>query len=78
MAGYIISEIRLTIEVIEKTLRFKHADIMKIPELDRIALFFQFRIDELGDAVSVVKRVHLGAKPGLQAGAQLFVKTLRF
>jgi hypothetical protein len=39
-AGYIISEIRLTVEVIEKTLRFKHTDIMKIPELDRVARFF--------------------------------------
>jgi hypothetical protein len=35
-----ISEIRLTVEVIEKTLRFKHTDIMKIPELDRVARFF--------------------------------------
>jgi hypothetical protein len=39
-AGYMISEIRLTVEVIEKTLRFKHTDIMKIPELDRVARFF--------------------------------------
>ena len=39
-AGYIISEIRLTVELIEKTLRFKHTDIMKIPELDRVARFF--------------------------------------
>ena len=37
-AGYM--EIRLTVELIEKTLRFKHTDIMKIPELDRIARFF--------------------------------------
>jgi hypothetical protein len=40
LAGYIFSEIRLTVEVIEKTLRFKHTDIMKIPELDRVARFF--------------------------------------
>ena len=39
-AGYMISEIRLTVELIEKTLRFKHTDIMKIPELDRVARFF--------------------------------------
>ena len=45
LAGYMISETRLTVELIEKTLRFKHADIMKIPELDRVARFFQFRID---------------------------------
>ena len=37
-AGYM--EIRLTVELIEKTLRFKHTDIMKIPELDRVARFF--------------------------------------
>ena len=39
-AGYMISEIWLTVELIEKTLRFKHADIMKIPELDWVARFF--------------------------------------
>ena len=39
-AGYMISEIRLTVELIEKTLRFKHTDIMKIPELNRVARFF--------------------------------------
>ena len=39
-AGYIFSEIRLTVELVEKTLRFKHTDIMKIPELDRVARFF--------------------------------------
>jgi hypothetical protein len=39
-ADYMISEIRLTVELIEKTLRFKHTDIMKIPELDRVARFF--------------------------------------
>ena len=40
LAGYMISEIRLTVELIEKTLRFKHTDIMKIPELDWVARFF--------------------------------------
>ena len=40
LAGYFFSEIRLTVKLIEKTLRFKHANIMKIPELDRVTRFF--------------------------------------
>ena len=52
--GFNISRHALPVNLIEKSLGFEHADVVKIPEFHGIALLFQLWIHEFRDPIGVM------------------------